>query len=139
MNTITKIKIRNGAVENPEVLSRAFAKLKDGYYMVQVKSRRNRSLQQNAYLHAVLPDIMQGLQDAGYQEINTVEKAKQVVKALFFKTQVTNGIETIDVIEDTSATSREDFTARIDQMIIWAKEYLGIDIAPPDSQTTLNI
>lgn len=135
MRKTGKIQVRSGKLTDLRQLERAAEQMPDGWHSFELKSRTRRSLPQNAYFHAILPDIMQGLQDAGYYEINTPEKAKQVLKALFFKKEVTNGIETIEVVEDTSATSKEEFSERIEQIIVWAREYLNIDIAPPETQT----
>lgn len=111
--------------------------LPHGRYKVIIEQEDKRSLQQNAWIHAVLPDIMIALRDAGYSEVKTPEDAKDVVKALFFKKEVTNGTETIGVVQGTSKTSKLDFTSKAEEIIRWASEYLGIDIAPPSEQTEI--
>lgn len=123
--------IENGEIKNKQSVKKEFDRLADGRYKITIQKSNHRTLQQNAWLHAVLPDILKGLRDMGYNDLRTVDDAKQVVKTLFFKKIVTNGVEQIEVIEDTSKTSKEIFIERADQIINWAKEYLGIDVAPP--------
>lgn len=108
--------------------------LPPGRYKIVVENEDKRTLQQNRWIHAVLPDILMGLRDAGYDEVKTTEDAKDVVKAIFFKKQVSNGSETIEVVQGTSKTSKFDFSSRAGDIIKWAKEYLEIDIAPPGDQ-----
>lgn len=132
---------RNGEITNKEAIRKMFERLKDlkdGRYKLEATDYNKRTLQQNSWFHAVLPDILKGLRDMGYNELRNTDDAKDVVKSLFFKKKVTNGIEEIDIIQGTSQTDKMDFIEKADQIITWAKEYLGIDIAPPETQTTLN-
>ena len=108
--------------------------LPDGSYMLTIEKHNKRSGQQNRWLHGVLPDILQGLRDAGYDEVKTNEDAKAVVKALFFKKVYTNGIDEIEVIEGTSQQDKIDFSIKADDIIRWAATYLNIDVAPPNTQ-----
>lgn len=129
--------IEDGKITNKKTVKGFFTLLDDGRYKITIQKSNKRTLQQNNWLHAVLPDILDGLRNMGYNELKTNEDAKTVVKALFFKKTITNGIEEIEVIEDTSKTSKEDFVDRANQIITWAKEYLGIDIAPPLKQVEM--
>lgn len=108
--------------------------LPDGKYKVVVTKSDKRTLQQNDWFHAVLPQIKDGLRDAGYNDIRTNEDAKDFIKSLFFKKEVSNGIETVEVIQGTSETSKLDFASKAEDIIIWAQQYLGIDVAPPGKQ-----
>lgn len=108
--------------------------LPPGRYKIIVENEDKRTNQQNKWIHSVLPEIMMALRDAGYSEVKTTEDAKDVIKALFFKKEVTNGSETIEVIQGTSKTSKLDFASKADEIIKWASDYLGIDIAPPETQ-----
>lgn len=123
--------IEDGAIKNKVTVKKLFDQLQDGRYKVTITKSNKRTLPQNAWLHAVLPDILNALREAGYNELRNVDDAKLIIKSLFFKKKVSNGIDEIEVIEDTSKTSKEVFVERADQIINWAKEYLGIDIAPP--------
>lgn len=111
--------------------------LPQGRYKVVITQVDQRSLQQNSWIHAILPDLVIALRDAGYSEVKTTEDAKDIVKALFFKKEVSNGTETIEVIQGTSKTSKLDFTSKAEEIIRWASEYLGIDVAPPSEQTEI--
>lgn len=108
-----------------------------GRYKVIIEQVDKRSLSQNSWIHAILPEIVIGLRQAGYSEVKTPEDAKDVIKALFFKKEVTNGSETIEVIQGTSKTSKLDFSSKAEEIIRWGVEYLGIDIAPPSEQTEI--
>ena len=137
MKTFCITHIREGKITNPAVIRKAFDGLKDGRYMVEIAKANKRSLPQNDWFHAICPEVMKALVDAGYYEINTPAKAKEVLKSLFFKKTVSNGIEEIDIIEGTSEVSKEIFSQKAEEIIIWAKEYLNIDIAPPGSQSEM--
>jgi hypothetical protein len=108
-----------------------------GRYKVIVEQVDKRSLQQNSWIHAILPEIVIGLREQGYSEVKTPEDAKDVIKALFFKKEVTNGTETIEIIQGTSKASKLDFSTKAEEIIRWASEYLGIDVAPPSEQTEI--
>jgi hypothetical protein len=122
-----------GEISNPKVVRKAF-KLNPGRYKLTIEDASKRTLPQNAWFHAVLPYIFRGLRDAGFNEVKDVRDAKAVVKALFFKRTVTNGIDTIEIIEGTSKQSKINFAEKATEIIDWAAQYLGIDIAPPSSQ-----
>lgn len=128
------IHIKDHKIQNPKAIRELFDDITDGRYRIEVTKSNKRSLAQNAWLHAILPDILQGLRDAGYSEIRTTQDAKDVLKSLFFKKTVSNGIEEIPVIEGTSETSKENFIERADEIIRWAQEYLNINVAPPGKQ-----
>lgn len=108
--------------------------LPEGRYRVTVSKSDKRTLAQNDWLHAVLPGIRDGLRNVGYNEIRTTDDAKDFLKSLFFKKEVTNGVETVEVIQGTSDTSKLDFAGKAEEIIIWASQYLGIDVAPPGKQ-----
>lgn len=119
---------------NVKALNSHLERLPEGAYEITIKSKTKRTGPQNNWLHSVLPEIVQGLRDAGYNEVKDKEDAKAVIKALFFKKKITNGTETIEVIEGTSEQSKMDFIEKADEIIRWAAEYLGINIAPPAAQ-----
>lgn len=106
-----------------------------GRYKVTISKSDKRTLLQNDWLHAVLPQIRDALRDvAGYNDVRTVEDAKDFLKSMFFKKEVTNGVETVEVILGTSETSKLDFASKAEDIIVWAQTYLGIDVAPPGKQ-----
>lgn len=111
--------------------------LPEGKYKVVIEPSDKRSLQQNAWFHSVLPDILKGLRDVGYNDVRTLDDAKDFVKSMFFKKSFTNGSEVVEVIEGTSKQSKINFAEKAEDIIIWAQQYLGIDVAPPDKQLEL--
>lgn len=110
--------------------------VKDGEKIKVVVSKADkRTLLQNDWFHAILPQIKIALREvAGYNEIITEDDAKDFIKSMFFKKELTNGMETVTVIQGTSETSKLDFASKAEDIIIWAQTYLGIDIAPPGKQ-----
>lgn len=132
------VTIAKGEISNKRTVKARFDELQDGRYKVKITKSSKRSLAQNDWLHAILPEIVEGLRDKGFNDVKTTDDAKAVIKALFFKKTISNGIEDIPIIEDTSATSKEDFIERSEEIIKWAIEYLNIDVAPPGKQTELN-
>lgn len=128
---------RDGQYSNGKAWKDHWDSLPDGRYKITVESAKKRSLQQNAWLHAILPDILKGLRDVGYNEVRTTEDAKDFIKAMFFRKKITNGIDTVEVIEGTSEQSKLNFAEKAEDIIVWASTYLGIDIAPPAKQFEL--
>lgn len=131
------IYVKDGLIENPFAVTKQIADLPDGRYLLKIEPKNKRSLNQNDWFHAILPDVQKALYNLGWYEVNTPAKAKLFLKSLFFRKEITNGEIRQEIIEDTSDTSKEDFNERAEQIIAWAQEYLGIDIAPPGKQTTL--
>jgi hypothetical protein len=123
-----------GSVINKNKLTSELMNLEAGTYSVKITSLKKRSHPQNRWLHAILPDIDRGLRGAGYSEVKNPEDAKAVIKQLFFKKKISNGVEEIEIIEGTSEQTKEQFALKADEIIRWAAEYLGIDIAPPEKQ-----
>ncbi len=127
-------KNESNAWNNTSILWDYLKSLPEGKYKITVQKADKRTLPQNAWIHAVLPLIRDGLREQGYNEIRTLDDAKDFIKTMFFKKAVTNGIETVEIVQGTSETSKLDFASRAEDIIQWAHEYLGIDIAPPNHQ-----
>jgi len=128
------IAIKNHGEWKSKSFSEYLKSLPDGRYKITISKSDKRTLAQSDWFHAVLPAIKDALRGAGFNDVRSNDDAKEVVKALFFKKEITNGIEVIPVIKGTSATSKLDFSARADEIIQWGREYLNIDIAPPGKQ-----
>ncbi len=104
------------------------------------KKKRNRSLDQNAYLHGVvIPMCREGLADVGYKY--TLDETKLDLKRMFAvkeKVNINTG-EIRQYIKDTSDMSTVemmDFIAEIQQ---WAAEFLGVVIPNPNTQLMIEI
>jgi len=132
--------IDQGQITNTKAVRKAFDELEDGHYLVRVEPKKTRSLNQNAYFHGVMvPLVLQGLRDAGFNEVKTPEDAKDIIKALFLKKVIKNEItgEEIPVIRHTSELTTVEFNAMMEECGQWASEYLGIFIPPPGQQTEI--
>lgn len=125
-------------VTNPKAWENFRKELTPGKWLIEAKDASKRTLAQNAWFHAICGDVAKGLRDVGYTEVKTTDDAKAVIKALFFKKSITNGSETIEVIEGTSAQTKMNFAEKADEIINWAAQYLSINISPPSSQTDLS-
>ena len=130
---------RDGAFQNTKAWREFWEQADDGRYLVRVQAHNKRSIPQNAWFHAVLPEILYALRDAGFDDIRTEDDAKELIKWLFFRKSVTNGSETFEIVERTSEQSKINFADKADEIIRWASEYLGIDIAPPEKQLEMRI
>ena len=120
--------------KNTKVLWDYLKGLEDGRYKITISKANKRTLDQNSWFHSVLPAIKDALRDAGFDDVRSEDDAKAVVKGLFFKKYISNGCETIPIIEGTSESTKLDFASRADDIIKWAKDYLNIDVAPPGKQ-----
>lgn len=131
------IRKQDGRWQNVRAWNEYLNSLPDGRYIAgELRPFNRRSLPQNSWFHAVLPDILAGLQAVGYAEIRTLDQAKAFVKSLFFRVTYTNGIDVVEVIQGTSDTDKTDFSEKAEEIIYWCREYLGIDVAPPGEQTS---
>ncbi len=126
-------KSESGLWRNIKAYKQHLNDLPPGRYKIIVENEDKRTGSQNSWFHAVLPEIMIGLRGVGY-DIKNTEEAKDIVKSMFFKKIVTNGIDEIEVVQGTSKTSKLDFASIADDIIEWGREYLNIDISPPDKQ-----
>lgn len=133
-------KVKHNMVSNTSAIDKAFRELKEGDYEMKLIRRNKRSLNQNAFFHAIMPDIQQGLYEAGFHEVKSAEDAKTVVKNLFLKKKITNELtgDEIIIIRDTSDLTKEEMMVFIDEVIRWAAEYLGITIYSPSEQSAFS-
>lgn len=135
------IHIENQKIINPKVMRQLIDSLKDGRYLVAIKSFKRRSLPQNAYYWAVLvPMIREGLHDQGWDEIQDDEDAHEFIKSQFLTRSVPN-VNTGEMITVPGSTRKlttvefNELVARIQQ---WASEFLGIYIPGPNEPMPLN-
>lgn len=134
-------KIRDGILEfmSPDWVREKMAELKDGTYTLTIeKWFSQRTSPQNRYFHGiVVPLVFDGLVQAGFNEVKDTEDAKIVLKGLFLKKKISNGIETFEMIQDTHKLTTEEMAEFIDEVIMWAAVYLSITIPAPNQQLTI--
>lgn len=131
------VHISAGMPMNKEHFARCIAALKDGQYIIKITRHGTRSLDQNAYFHGVVvPIVMKGLREIGWDEIEDTEDAKDLVKRLFLTRRMTNKItgEMEEKILKTSKLSTLEFHEFIEAIIKWGVEYLGIQIPHPNER-----
>lgn len=131
--------ISKGQITNKRTVRNQFEGLKDGSYLVVIKSKKNRSLQQNKFWWAVLiPMVKIGLTDIGYNEVKTNKDAHEVIKALFLKKYIDNGTETaLEMSGSTTDLTTIEFNELIANVQQWAAEFLNIEIPDPNQQLVL--
>lgn len=123
-----------GKIINGEGLRAIIAKLRDGHYQVNLTAKRDRSLSQNAYFHGVvLPIVLEGLRDAGFDDVVDEEDAKSVVKNLFAKKWLHNpdGLA-VEYIQPTHRMTTIEFSEFIEKIIKFGAEYLNVQIPYPN-------
>lgn len=129
-------------ITNVKVVRKAFDELEDGHYLVRIEPKKKRSLNQNAYFHGIMvPMVLQGLREAGYNEVKTQEDAKDIIKTLFLKKIIKNDLtgEEIPVVRHTSELTTVEFNLMMEECGQWASEYLGIFIPPPNYQAIMQL
>ncbi len=135
IHTDSEAKVTSG-----RVLRKYFDQLKPNKnYKVIIKEAGRRTLPQNSFFHAILPDIQKGLYDMGFREVKTTEDAKIVVKNLFLKTVIKNEEtgEEIPIVRETHKLSKMEMMEFLDEIIQWCSQYLNIVIAHPGQQSTM--
>jgi len=132
--------IKDGKVHNREMAAAAFKSLQDGRYHVKIAANKGRSNQQSRYYHGcMLPIVLEGLQEAGFNEIKDVATVHELLKKLFLERKVISektGDE-ISIPGSTAKLSTAEFMDFIDEVIRWASEYLSIKINYPNEQIQL--
>lgn len=109
---------------------------KDGVYSVTVKRQhKQRSNPQNAWLWgSVYPMLLDGLLDAGWDDITSVEDVHAFFKSMFSMHKVVN-YSTGEIVEIPTSTAIMDtvtFNAYVEQIRRYAREYLNMEIPDPD-------
>jgi hypothetical protein len=129
--------IKDDAITNKPVVRKNFTQLRDGKYLVTIKSIKKRSLKQNAYYWSVcVPMVLQGLRDVGYNDVKTNEDAHEVMKRLFLQKKFTNEKtgEEITLAGNSSDLKTVEFNTYLEDIWQWAAEYLNIQIPQPNEQ-----
>lgn len=135
------IHIESGEIVNRKGIRKAFGELADGKYLVKIDPFKKRSLPQNAYLHGVLiPAFRQGLNNVGYDEVDSDHKAKEVLKNIFLKTQIVNHEtgEVLEYVRNTSDLTTTEMNDLFERVWKFCAENLGTVILSPGSQSAFS-
>lgn len=97
------------------------------------KKRRKRSNPQNSYYRGVvLPLVLRGLRDAGFENYRSEEQAHDLLKYRFLKVNEVNGNgETFERIKSTTELTTSEMMDYIAEIQQFASEYLGVFIPDP--------
>lgn len=96
-----------------------------------------RSTQSNKYYWGVvIPDVISGLIDAGYSAHEcTKDRVHTMLKNMFLPGRLVNE-KTGEILEgaprSTADLEQEEFSAYLQEIFIWAGEFLGITIRSPE-------
>jgi hypothetical protein len=134
------INIKEGQIDNKGEANKLFRGLKDGKYLVSLKSIRRRSNNQNAYLHGVvIPMVYEGLKEIGFEDVRDHEDAKDIIKRLFLSRKIKNEKlnTTIEVVRKTSELTTIEMMEFVADVQRWASEYLSIIIPDPSQPSVL--
>jgi hypothetical protein len=134
------IHIREGKITNNQVIAKLFHDATDGRYLVELKKRNHRTLNQNDYYWLIMTDYVQpGLYDAGWNTIKSKEDAHEFCKELFLKVKEENE-KTGEVrtrIKSTTELTTIEFNTYLEEIWAWAAEYLNITIPSPNQKLEL--
>ena len=112
-----------------------FTQALDGHYRVEIKRvRRKRTLEQNGWLFGcIYPVLLKALNDAGWDDITTVEQVHEYFKSLMWKQSIVNR-HTGEIVEIPYSTTEMDtvqFSTYCDKLRDYGREYLGVEIPDP--------
>ena len=103
------------------------------------KLSAKRSLQQNAYIHVLFTEFMEGLNDLGNDY--TMEQVKMLCKLKFALKDIVD-MSTGEVIgqeiQHTSDMTKEEVSIFIEKIINWAWEFFQIKLFFPNEQLTID-
>ena len=108
--------------------------LPDGSYFCDIKSKKHRSLSQNAFYWSVcVPMIREGLYEVGYATMNNNQQAHEFIKSKFLKKDLVNETtgEVLETIRSTADLTTVEFNQLIEDCQRFGSEYLGINIPDP--------
>lgn len=134
--------IANNKITNLKAAEKFWDELKqkDGKYLVEAKSIRRRSVQQNRFWWGcVVPLVKQGLRSAGYGEVKTDEDAHEVLKAIFLKKKLVSekNADEIIISGSTAKLTTMEFMELIADVQQWGSSYLSITIPDPGAPSVL--
>lgn len=141
MSQETYITVESGKIKEKTKFQKFLFELKDGRWLVKFENKNKRSNQVNRYLHGVLfPEFLNGLRKVGYNEVKTVEQAKQIAKRMFLTVQIhnENTAEVLEFVKNTRDLTKDEATQFIDDVIQFSAENLDHQIMYPNEQATID-
>lgn len=124
-------------IVNKEELLAVFNSLKVGYHRLIIKDARTRSHPQNRYYWGVVvPMAMQGLRDAGYDDVQDLMDTHEVLKHIHLRKRIVSK-QTGDVIDIAGSSAKltiPEFEEYIERICKWSAEYLNVVIPAPNEQ-----
>jgi hypothetical protein len=119
--------IREHSIVGEPLLLRGLSALNNGNYRAELYAETKRTNQQNKYFHVLFTLLQKALYDFGYEDITTMEKAKDFIKDLFLSYEVENRMNGVKykVKRGTSELSKDEGIEFIDSTIKFAAEELG--------------
>lgn len=131
------VTISNQSVVNRGDLANVIRNLMDGKYLFKIERKDKRTTQQNKYLHGVmLPVVRDALRDAGWNNIKTIDDAKDFIKIKFLKYDLVNEQtgEVAEMYRNTSALTKLQFMELVQDVQIWLLDYFNIELPLPGEQ-----
>lgn len=126
---------RNGEFLNHEEYRNYTRDLPDGRYLIEVNSAKKRSHpQNNFYWSVVVPLVYNALRDAGFDSVKTKEDAHMIMRTLFLKTVEERDGMKIEKILSTTELTTVGFMEYLQNISIWAADYLSMAIPEPGQQ-----
>lgn len=134
----TILRIKNGEVENKGAVRKLFQELKDGKWLLEIAQYNKRSDSQNRYYFGiVIPLVQEGIKHLGHQL--TKDETHDFLKARFHSQELVNEdtSEVIHIPRSTTIMNKEAFSNYIEQIQIFASEFLNVVIPDPNTQIAL--
>ena len=143
MKLIAEARIRNGRMEFKQrsVFLSDIEKLKDGEYIVSVeKKKKKRSIDQNAYIHALFTLLKDSLNELGNSF--TMEQVKEMMKFKFLLVEMYNkdtGALIGSRIRGTSELTTWELNEFFEKIIAYAADEFGIILPYPNEQLRIEV
>lgn len=111
------------------------------YWWEMTKCRDQRSLKQNSYMWStVYAYVAKGLEDAWGEKNITIDEAHMKCRELFLQIPHVDRRtgEVTYSIGSTAGLSKPEFSAYLDKIILWAADYLNVEIPAADPNWRLD-
>lgn len=132
------INIEHGQIVQKKLVRKRFDELKDGSYKVSIIRGKRRTIQENRYYWGVvIPLVFEGLRDAGFEKIIDKDDAHSVCKSLFLKEVEEHGEIRIEKAGSTKKLTTNQFEDYLQNITIWAYDYLNVVIPAPGTQMNI--